>query len=116
MFPRLQLRKDVAAMTGAQLRVVVEEILKDLTDTSNTQALTDRLRGALANTAARGETCHLTPAVTAVRLARRHLEAGDRAEARQALSHALTCLPTPVVRRVRVHRVVERTSMFHAVE
>jgi hypothetical protein len=99
-------------LPGAQLRGVVEAVLRDLTDDVDAQLITDRLCGALANTAARGETCHLTPAVTAIRLARRYVEAGHRQDARQALGNALACLPKPVTRPV--HRVVDRTSRVHA--
>jgi len=96
---------------GAQLRGVVEAVLRDLDD-ADARLIADRLRGALANTAARGETCHLTPAVTAIRLARRHVEAGHRHDARQALGNALICLPKPVTRQV--HHIVDHTSRVHA--
>lgn len=102
----------MAHLPGAQLRRTVEAVLRDLTDDVDTRVITDRLRGALASTAARGETCHLTPAVTAIRLARRYVEAGQRQDARLSLGDALACLPQPVTRRV--HRVVDRTTRVHA--
>jgi hypothetical protein len=89
---------------GAYLRKAVESVLAELTASTHPdpQALhrfDDMLRGALAWTAAVGDTCRIAAAVNAVRDARSRLDADDPDEARVALLSARDGLRLPASRK-----------------
>lgn len=86
---------------GKHLRSAVDSVLAELTGgaTPDVQALhrfDDTLRGALAWTAAVGDTCRVAAAVHAVRDARERLDAADPDQARISLLVALDGLRLPM--------------------
>jgi hypothetical protein len=88
---------------GYHLRTAVDSVLAELTASTHLdpQALhrfDDTLRGALAWTAAVGDTCRIAAAVNAVRDARSRLDADDPDEARAALLSARDGLRLPASR------------------
>ncbi|HEU5474980.1 MAG TPA: hypothetical protein VFV67_30425 [Actinophytocola sp.] len=73
---------------GRYLRTAVDSVLEQLSSDPDVQVLhrcDDTLRGALAWTAAVGDTCRVAAAVHAVRDARLRLDAEDPDQARLAL-------------------------------
>jgi hypothetical protein len=103
--PRPELPKATLALTpGVQLRRVVDSALHELQNVSSAERsemvgamrrVNDNLHGALAHTAAIGETCMIAPAVQAVHAAEDHLEASELSLARVALSAARERLTLP---------------------
>ncbi|HEV2778915.1 MAG TPA: hypothetical protein VGX25_05885 [Actinophytocola sp.] len=88
---------------GVHLRKAVDSVLAELTagthpDPQALQRFADTLRGALAWTAAVGDTCRIAAAVSAVRDARLRLDADDLDEARVALLSARDGLRLPASR------------------
>jgi hypothetical protein len=88
---------------GVHLRRAVDSVLAELTasahpDPQAMRRLDDTLRGALAWTAAVGDTCRIAAAVNAVRDARTRLDADDPDEARVALLSARDGLRVPATR------------------
>lgn len=78
---------------GRRLRLAVDSVLADLSAETRPDPLAmhrydDTLRGALAWTAAVGDTCQVAGAVKAVRNARMRLDMADADEARMALLSA----------------------------
>jgi hypothetical protein len=84
----------VALTPGLRLRTEVGVALHDLDQGGDTvlRAVRDNLRGALAYTAAIGETSLIARGAEAVRLAIGRLEAGLLGPACVALTEALSCL------------------------
>jgi hypothetical protein len=79
-----------APVPGKYLRTAVDSVLAELAsgpalDGAAMHRLDDTLRGALAWTAAVGDTCRLAAAVHAVRDARLRLDAADADQAKAAL-------------------------------
>jgi len=100
---RIQLRAPVSH-PGDRLRVAVDSVLAALTAEQKPDPLTmhkfdDTLRGALAWTAAVGDTCQVATAVQAVRKARLRLDAADADQARMALLTAQDGLKLPTVKQ-----------------
>jgi hypothetical protein len=96
--PRPDLPKPTLALTpGVQLRRAVEIALLDLQKVSSAERaemlsamrrVNDNLHGALAHTAAIGESCMVAAAVQAVHAAEEHLKANELSRARVALTTA----------------------------
>jgi hypothetical protein len=89
---------------GVHLRKAVDSVLAELTagthpDHQVLHRLDDTLRGALAWTAAVGDTCRIAAAVNAVRVARLRLDADDPDRARAALLSARDGLRLPASRQ-----------------
>lgn len=100
---RIQLNVPVSH-PGDRLRTAVDNVLAGLTAEAEPDPLTmhrfdDTLRGALAWTAALGDTCQVAGAVQAVRKARSRLDAADADQARKALLTARDGLSRPVARQ-----------------
>jgi hypothetical protein len=100
---RFQLRTPVSH-PGDRLRVAVDSVLAGLTAETKPDLLTmhkfdDTLRGALAWTAAVGDTCQIATAVQAVRKARLRLDAADADQARADLLTAKDGLTVPTVKQ-----------------
>lgn len=103
--PRTELpRPTVALVPGVQLRRAVDTALLDLQNVSSAnrsemlgamRRVNDNLHGALAHTAAIGETCMVAGAVQAVHAAEYHLEATELSQARVALTTARERLTRP---------------------
>ncbi|CAM3310343.1 hypothetical protein KIPE111705_01290 [Kibdelosporangium persicum] len=94
---RHQARRRPAAIPGSRLHREVDEAVRKLQDIGHDDERTlrlvnDSLHGALAYTAALGETCQIASAVAAVRDAESHLDGADPEQARAALLKALQCL------------------------
>ncbi|WP_424186139.1 hypothetical protein ACOBQX_30395 [Actinokineospora sp. G85] len=73
---------------GLDLRQAVDGALTALASSADPAAVADALLGALARTAATGDTCLVLPAAEAVADARAHLQEGDPGPARTALQRA----------------------------
>ena len=95
---------------GLQLRRAVDNALSDLQRVSCAERaemlgamrkVNDNLHGALAHTAAIGETCMIASAVQAVHLAEHHLEASELSQARVALTAARERLTPPAAKDIR---------------
>jgi hypothetical protein len=85
---------------GERLRSAVDSVLADLSvdakpDPVALHRFDDTLRGALAWTAAVGDTCQIAGAVKAVRNARKRLDMADADQARAALLSARDGLHSP---------------------
>ena len=83
-------RPSVSPIPGLHLRTAVDSVLAELDEAEPADAqvmhrLGDTLRGALAWTAAVGDTCRVAAAVHAVRDARTMLDAADPDQAKLAL-------------------------------
>ncbi|CAM3864143.1 hypothetical protein KIPE111705_28720 [Kibdelosporangium persicum] len=92
---------------GLQLRRAVDTALLDLQKVSQAERtemvgamrrVNDNLHGALAHTAAIGETCMIAAAVQAVHAAEDHLEASELSQARVALTTARERLTSPTAK------------------
>jgi hypothetical protein len=97
---RIQLRAPVSH-PGDRLRVAVDSVLAGLTAETKPDQLhmfDETLRGALAWTAAVGDTCQIAPAVQAVRKARLRLDAADADQARMDLLTAKDGLKIPTAK------------------
>ncbi|MEV4317009.1 hypothetical protein [Actinocrispum sp. NPDC049592] len=96
--PRPELpRPTLALIPGVQLRRAVDTALLELQKVSSAERsemlgamrrVNDNLHGALAHTAAIGETCMVASAVQAVHAAEEHLQASELSQARVALTTA----------------------------
>jgi hypothetical protein len=86
-------RKRPLPVPGERLRLAVDTVLAGLTDGADLPPLDDVLRGALAWTAASGDTCRVATAVRQVRDARASLGHDDAEHARTALLAARDGLP-----------------------
>jgi len=89
------------AVPGRYLRTAVDSVLAELAtagapDVQVLHRCDDTLRGALAWTAAVGDTCRVADAVHAVRDARSRLDAADADQARRALLAARDGLRLPM--------------------
>jgi hypothetical protein len=103
--PRPDLPRPTLALTpGVQLRRAVDTALLDLQNVSSAERsemlgamrrVNDNLHGALAHTAAIGETCMIAGAVQAVHAAEYHLAAAELSQARVALTTASERLTLP---------------------
>jgi hypothetical protein len=92
-------RKRPLPAPGERLRRAVDSVLTGLTGDADLSRLDDVLRGALAWTAAAGDTCRIEPAVRQVRDARVSLNHADPEHARAALQAARDGLhPVPAQR------------------
>ena len=85
------------AVPGSRLHREIDAAVRKLQhvaddDERTIRLVNDNLHGALAYTAALGETCQIASAVAAVRDAETHLDGADPAQARTALLRALQCL------------------------
>lgn len=108
---RTELPRPTLALTpGLQLRRAVETALRDLQGVSSAERadllgamrkVNDNLHGALAHTAAIGETCMVAAAVQAVHLAEHHLEASELSQARVALATARERLTPPSAKDIK---------------
>lgn len=92
------------AVPGSRLHREIDEAVRKLQhvaddDERTIRLVNDSLHGALAYTAALGETCQIASAVAAVRDAETHLDGADPAQARTALLKALQCLSDTANRR-----------------
>jgi hypothetical protein len=105
-------RPTLALIPGVQLRRAVDTALLDLQKVSaagRTEMLramrrvNDNLHGALAHTAAIGETCMIAAAVQAVHAAEHHLELSELSKARVALTTAREQLSVPVSKPRELH-------------
>ncbi|TCO52384.1 hypothetical protein [Actinocrispum wychmicini] len=94
----------MALIPGVQLRRAVDTALLDLQNVSSAdrsemlgamRRVNDNLHGALAHTAAIGETCMIAAAVQAVHTAESHLAASELSQARVALTTARDRLTRP---------------------
>lgn len=103
-------RPTLALTPGLQLRRAVDTALMDLQRVSSAERtemlgamrrVNDYLHGALAHTAAIGETCMVAAAVQAVHLAERHLAASELSQARVALTTARERLTPPAAKDIR---------------
>ncbi|MET0235702.1 MAG: hypothetical protein ABW224_13745 [Kibdelosporangium sp.] len=102
---RTELPRQALALTpGVQLRRAVDSALMDLQRAGAAERtemlgamrkVNDNLHGALAHTAAIGETCMVASAVQAVHVAEHHLEASELSQARVALNTAREHLAPP---------------------
>src|SRR6185436_10627956 len=97
----LAMAKRPLPVPGKHLRTAVESVLAELgagahPDPRQLHRLDDTLRGALAWTAAVGDTCRVAAAVNAVRNARSRLDADDPDQARASLLTARDGLRLPV--------------------
>jgi len=113
--PASRHRPEVTLAAGLRLRPDIETALGALRDTAGDdhgtlRMVNDLLRGGLAYTAAKGETCLLGPVVDAVRDAERHLHAGRPAEATASLNTALNHLTRPPAHPSRPARYVSGTG------
>lgn len=81
-------RRHERRSAGRHLLAGIDAVLPHLTSATGTRALVERLRVALARTAARGDTCRVPQAADGVRTAANLLLAGSTDEARQALRNA----------------------------
>ncbi|MFL6142109.1 MAG: hypothetical protein ACJ72N_09645 [Labedaea sp.] len=93
--------KQPVSTPGKHLRKAVESVLAELgagahPDLRQLHRLDDTLRGALAWTAAVGDTCRVAAAVNAVRKARTRLDADDPDQARASLLSARDGLRVPM--------------------
>ena len=93
---------------GKYLRTAVDSVLAELSESAKPDVqvmhrLDDTLRGALAWTAAVGDTCRCADAVHAVRDARLRLDAEDPDRARKALLAARDGLRQPVPSPRAIH-------------
>ncbi|WP_143446928.1 hypothetical protein [Kibdelosporangium aridum] len=100
-------RPTLALTPGLQLRRAVDIALHDLQKVSQAERsemlgamrrVNDNLHGALAHTAAIGETCMVASAVQAVHAAEEHLEASELSQARVALTTARERLTPPTAK------------------
>jgi hypothetical protein len=96
--PRARAAERVLPHPGERLRTAVDSVLADLSaevhpDPPALHRFDDTLRGALAWTAAVGDTCQIAGAVSAVRTARKRLDMEDADQARAALLSARDGLP-----------------------
>ena len=108
---RSELPRPTLALTpGVQLRRAVDTALLDLQNISTAEhtemlgamrKVNDYLHGALAHTAAIGETCMVASAVQAVHAAEDHLQASELSQARVALTTARERLAPPTPRDSR---------------
>jgi hypothetical protein len=106
---RTELPRPALTLTpGLQLRRAVDIALLDLQRVSAAERaemlgamrkVNDNLHGALAHTAAIGETCMVAAAVQAVHLAEHHLEASELSQARVALTAARDRLTPPSAKK-----------------
>lgn len=97
-------RATLALIPGVQLQRAVDTALLDLQKVSSAERsemlgamrrVNDNLHGALAHTAAIGETCMIASAVQAVHAAEDHLQASELSQARVALATARERLTKP---------------------
>jgi hypothetical protein len=91
--PRARTPERLLPCPGERLRTAVDSVLADLSAEAQPDPLAlhrfdDTLRGALAWTAAVGDTCQIAGAVKAVRNARKRLDMADADQARAALLSA----------------------------
>jgi hypothetical protein len=91
--PRARSPERMLPHPGERLRTAVDSVLADLSAEVHPDPLAlhrfdDTLRGALAWTAAAGDTCQVAGAVKAVRNARKRLDMADADQARMALLSA----------------------------
>ncbi|MET0133063.1 MAG: hypothetical protein ABW215_05670 [Kibdelosporangium sp.] len=103
--PKSDLPRPTLALTpGLQLRRAVDTALRDLYQVSTSERtemvgamrrVNDNLHGALAHTAAIGETCMVANAVQAIHAAEQHLSAAELSQATVALSTARDRLAPP---------------------
>jgi hypothetical protein len=108
---RTELPRQALALTpGLQLRRAVDTALLDLQSVSAAERaemlgamrkVNENLHGALAHTAAIGETCMVAAAVQAIHAAENHLEASELSQARVALTTARERLAPPAARDLR---------------
>jgi hypothetical protein len=108
---RTELPKPTLTLTpGLQLRRAVDTALLDLQKVSTAERtemlgamrrVNDNLHGALAHTAAIGETCMVASAVQAIHAAEYHLEASELSQATVALTTARERLAPPHTRDLR---------------
>jgi hypothetical protein len=108
---RTELPRQALALTpGLQLRRAVDVALLDLQRVSAAERaemlgamrkVNDNLHGALAHTAAIGETCMVAAAVQAVHTAEQHLAASELSQARVALTTARERLAPPAAKDLR---------------
>jgi hypothetical protein len=108
---RTELPRQALALTpGLQLRRAVDVALLDLQRVSAAERtemlgamrkVNDNLHGALAHTAAIGETCMVAAAVQAIHAAEHHLEASELSQARVALTTARDRLAPPAAKDLR---------------
>ncbi|WP_168211345.1 hypothetical protein [Actinosynnema sp. ALI-1.44] len=104
-----ELPRPVLALTpGLQLRRAVDTALVELQKVAQSERtemlgamrrVNDNLHGALAHTAAIGETCLVAAAVQAVHAAEEHLEASELSQARVALTTARERLTPPSAKK-----------------
>ncbi|MBE1470933.1 hypothetical protein [Kibdelosporangium phytohabitans] len=104
-----ELPRPVLALTpGLQLRRAVDTALVELQKVAHAERtevlgamrrVNDNLHGALAHTAAIGETCMIAAAVQAVHAAEGHLEASELSQARVALTTARERLTPPSAKK-----------------
>nr|CEL23432.1 hypothetical protein [Kibdelosporangium sp. MJ126-NF4]CTQ96812.1 hypothetical protein [Kibdelosporangium sp. MJ126-NF4] len=101
-------RQTLMLTPGLQLRRAVDTALLDLQKVSQAERtemlgamrrVNDNLHGALAHTAAIGETCMVAAAVQAVHAAEDHLDASELSQARVALTTARERLTPPSVKK-----------------
>jgi hypothetical protein len=105
-------RPTLALIPGVQLRRAVDTALLDLQNISAAERaemlgamrrVNDNLHGALAHTAAIGETCMIAAAVQAVHAAEHHLDLSELSQARVALATAREQLSMPVTKPRELH-------------
>lgn len=101
-------RPTLALTPGLHLRRAIDAALADLQRVSRAdrsemlgamRKVNDNLHGALAHTAAIGETCVIAAAVQAVHAAEDHLDAAELSEAAVALTTARERLTPPSAKR-----------------